>query len=133
MNTRLVMTVSAIIMGIAGMLMTFIPDLILNYLDVNVDKTTVFAIQILGALYFAFAMFNWMNKRDLIGGIYNRPLAVANVCHYSIAGLALVNGLMSNPNLSPIIWTAGIIYAVLAIVFGLILMRHPLSESTEHA
>ena len=45
-------------------------------------------MQIIGSLYFALAILNWMSKGSFIGGIYNRPIAIANLTHFVIAGLA---------------------------------------------
>lgn len=78
MNTQLIMTACAIILGAAGLLLTFAPDVAIASLDIESNKASVWMMQILGALYFAFAMLNWMNKKSPIGGIYNRPVAVAN-------------------------------------------------------
>ena len=129
MNTKIIMTASAIILGITGIVLTFIPDEIIDYLSLGMNKTLLSLMQILGALYFAFGMLNWMTKTSLIGGIYNRPIAVANFTHFLIAGLALTKGLISNPSSPYIIWIIGIIYLVFAISFGVILFRHPISET----
>jgi len=128
MNTKLVMTASAIILGFTGILLTFIPDEIINYLNMETNKTTVFLMQIIGALYFAFAMLNWMKRTRLIGGIYNRPTAIANFTHFLIAGLALVKGLISNTSLSYSIWTVAIFYGIFGISFGTILFSQPKNE-----
>ena len=129
MNTKIIMTASAIILGITGIVLTFIPDEIIDYLSLEMNKTLLSLMQILGALYFAFGMLNWMTKTSLIGGIYNRPIAVANFTHFLIAGLALTKGLISNPSSPYIIWIIGIFYLVFAISFGVILFRHPISET----
>ncbi len=129
MNTKLIMTLSALILGAIGVLLTFIPDTILSHLNIDVNKTSQFLMQILGALYFSFAMLNWMTKTSLIGGIYNRPIAIANFSHFLIAGLALAKGIISNPSISYAIWTAGIIYCLFGVSFGIILFRHPVNET----
>jgi hypothetical protein len=121
------MTLSAVTLGTAGILLIFIPDTILCQLYIDTNKTALFLMQILGALYFSFGMLNWMTKTSLIGGIYNRPITVANLTHFLIAGLALIKGLISNPNSPCIIWTLGIIYFVFGVSFGIILFRHPIS------
>lgn len=128
MNTKLIMTSSAIILGTAGLLFIFAPDTILSFLNIVTNDTALFLVQILGAFYFAFGMLNWMSKASLIGGIYNRPIAVANFTHFLIAGLPLFKGLISNPNLPYIIWIIGILYFVFGICFGIILFRNPLKD-----
>jgi hypothetical protein len=125
------MTASAVILGAAGILLTFAPDTILSLLNVSQNATVVFIMQILGAFYFAFGMLNWMSKASLIGGIYNRPVAVANFTHFFIAGLALAKGLISNPDSAYAIWFVGIIYFVFGVSFGIILFRHPLAKNAD--
>ncbi|WP_111610675.1 hypothetical protein [Algoriphagus yeomjeoni] len=132
MNTKLVMTSSAILMYAAGIILTFAPDLILEVLKLNPDQISLFLMQILGALYFGFGMLNWMNKGRPIGGIYNRPVAIANLSHFMIAGLALLKGLLSNPALPSFIWALGILYIGFGIAFGLILFRHPTADQSKN-
>ncbi|SFB20787.1 hypothetical protein [Algoriphagus aquimarinus] len=130
MNTKLIMTLSAIFLLSAGISLTFFPDLILDYLNLNPNQIVVFLLQLLGALYFGFGMLNWMNKGRPIGGIYNRPVAIANLSHFMIAGLALLKGLTSNPELQFTIWVIGIIYILFGFAFGVIFFRHPLNAKS---
>lgn len=87
MNTKLIMTLSAVYMCSIRIVLTFAPDFILDYLTIKPNQITLYLVQILGALYFGFGMLNWMNKGLPIGGIYNRPVAIANLSHFMIAGL----------------------------------------------
>lgn len=128
MNTKIVMTLSAIILGTGGIVLTFIPDLILSFLKIDVNRITLLMLQILGALYFGFGMLNWMTKSSLIGGIYNRPVAVANFAHFLIAAIALLKGLIPDPEAHYALWILGAIYSVFAIIFTILLFRHPLTE-----
>jgi hypothetical protein len=128
MNTKHLMAASAVFLGSAGILLTFIPQEILKAFGLEAAKSLQLIIQIIGALYFGFGILNWMTKSGLIGGIYNRPIAVANFSHFFIAGLALIKALFSDPPLPGIVWIVGIIYSVFALSFGLILFRHPIAE-----
>jgi hypothetical protein len=127
MNTKYLMTASAIFLGTAGILLTFIPEEILKSFGLEATKPLQLLVQIIGALYFGFGMLNWMTKSSLIGGIYNRPIAVANFTHFFIAGLALIKGLISGPVLPTTILVSGIVYFIFAVLFGITLFRHPLS------
>ena len=131
MNTRLVMSICALTLGITGMFLTFAPDITADSLHIESSRSSHVLIQIIGALYFGYGMLNWMTKESLIGGIYNRPIANANFCHFLIAGVALVKLLISNPNASPILWITGIVYTVFAILFTIILYRHPVKATAE--
>ena len=129
MNTKSLMTLSAMIYALIGISLIFLPKEILDYLELSVSDTLELLMQIIGSLYFAFAMLNWMSKGSLIGGIYGRPIATANLTHFVIAGLALIKGILSNPSLSCIIWSIAIIYSIFAILFGIVAFKHPVSEN----
>ena len=74
-------------------------------------------------------LLNWRSKGSFIGGIYNRPIAMANLTHFVIAGLALIKGVLANPSLSYVIWSIAIIYSIFAILFGIVAFKHPVSEN----
>ena len=128
MNTKSLMTSSAIILALIGISLIFFPKEILDYFELSTSDTLELLMQIIGSFYFAFAMLNWMSKGSLIGGIYNRPIALANWTHFFIAGLALIKGVLANPSLSYVIWSIAIIYSIFAILFGIVLFKHPVSE-----
>lgn len=125
MNTKLIMTTSAALLAVAGISLSFFPNEISNYIGLGVTKTPQLVIQALGALYFGFAMLNWMAKGSLIGGIYAKPLVVANLSHFMIGGLSLIKGLISipNPPYQLVILTG--VYTIFAAIFGVLFMRNP--------
>ena len=120
------MTASSIVLASAGIVLTFMPDEILQYFTLERTEPLLLLLQILGALFFAFAMLNWMSRSGPIGGIYNKPIATANFAHFLIGGLALVKGIISNPGLPYAIWVIAAIYTFFAIAFSLINFRNPL-------
>jgi hypothetical protein len=123
MNTKLIMSASAITMGVTGILLTFLPQEVAAVVGWTESSTIV--LQIVGALYFGFSMLNWMSKSNLIGGIYNRPVAVGNFTHFFIATFALLKFSFKGP----VLIVAAIIYSVFAIAFGYILFTHPVKDS----
>ena len=129
MYTKSLMTISAMILALIGISLIFLPKEILDYLELSVSETLQILMQIIGSFYFAFAILNWMSKGSIIGGIYNRPIAMANLTHFVIAGLALIKGIVANPSLSYVIWSIAIIYSMFAIFFGIVAFRHPVSEN----
>jgi len=129
MNTKSLMTLSAMILALIGISLIFLPNEILDYLELSVSETLQLLMQIIGSLYFALAILNWMSKGSLIGGIYGRPIAMANLTHFVIAGFALIKGILANPSLSYLIWSIAIIYSIFAIFFGIVAFRHPVSEN----
>jgi hypothetical protein len=129
MNTNLLMTSSAIVMGITGLGLSFMPHELLHFLNPgNPSALDGLVLQVLGALYFAFAMINWTAKANLIGGIYGRPIAIGNLSHFIIGSLALVKGYSTGQNFVVLIATG--VYVVFGILFTIVFFRHPVKENT---
>ena len=116
MNTRVLMTVSSLILGLAGIFTLFAPDVLLTILHVPVAKSLSILVQLLGALYFSFALMNWTAKDSAIGGIYARPVSLANFSHFFSGTLLLAKYLLSNEfNLAMLLVT--LLYASFAVIF----------------
>ncbi|MGB5529013.1 MAG: hypothetical protein WBQ32_03510 [Ignavibacteriaceae bacterium] len=130
MNTKLLLTASSVFMGLIGVALIFMPNEIIETLGLVPNKSSALTLQVTGALYFGFAMTNWMSKSVLIGGIYSRPLSVGNFSHFLIAGLALVKTSINSNTSSTYIFTLTIIYMVFAILFGYVTFTHPLKTQT---
>lgn len=117
------MSASAIALGITGIALIFLPEEVATAFSWTEGSSIV--LQIMGALYFGFAMLNWMSKANLIGGIYNRPIAVGNATHFFVAALALLKFSFKSPALIGV----AVIYSVFAIAFGYVLFTHPVKDS----
>jgi hypothetical protein len=115
------MIISAIFLGGLGIILTFLPQEISNYLFIK--QPIIF--QLLGALYFGFAMINWTAKANLIGGIYGRPVAIGNFSHFAIGGLALIKPILSGTLYGNLWVIITIVYLVFGILFGYIFFNHP--------
>ena len=122
MNTKLLMTSSALILGLAGVFAMFAPDVLLSTQGAAVTGNLSVMIQLMGALYFSFALMNWTAKDSLIGGIYARPVSLANFSHFFAGALLLLkHQLSSEMNLSTL--AVLIVYAVYAACFYWLVFR----------
>ena len=124
--TRTLMTLGALLMGLVGLAATFMPQEILALAGVPAQAPAVLAVQVGGALYLGFAILDWMSRGSLIGGIYGRPVALANLCHFLIAALALLKAVGAGERSAAIV-VAAVVYALLAVAFALVVFRHPLA------
>ncbi len=129
MNTKLLMTASSVFMGLIGIALSFMPNEVLETFGQMPNETLTLILQLTGALYFGFAMTNWMAKAVLIGGIYSRPLSIGNFFHFFIAGLALVKTSFNSNTTSTYIFGLTVIYVLFAILFGYVLFTHPIKKS----
>lgn len=78
-------------------------------------------VQLLGALYVASGSANWTARGSMMGGIYARPLSVANFFHFVVGAIVLVKEFApaGSLNAAYVLVTAG--YLAFAVVFALIL------------
>ncbi|MBB5396962.1 hypothetical protein [Mucilaginibacter sp. AK015] len=129
MNTKIIMILSALFLAIIGMGLTFFPQEINAGIGMGPNKYFTLIIQILGGLYFGFAMINWMAKGSIVGGIYNRPIVIGNFAHFFIGGIALVKALLADASLPSPVWILAGIYTLFAIVFGILFNRHPAAQA----
>jgi Na+-driven multidrug efflux pump len=121
------MTLSAITMGVTGIALSFLPHELLSYLNIEPQlPAAALILEILGALYFAFAMLNWTAKANLIGGIYGRPIAIGNLAHFVIGALALMKGYFSNGEIFILI--PALVYLAFAVSFSLVFFTHPVKD-----
>jgi hypothetical protein len=121
------MTLSAAFMATLGVGLTFFPQEILTHVGVRPEGTPVLLIQLLGALYLGLATLNWMNRGAHIGGIYSRPVSMANFFSFSVGALALVRGAIAQLFAIEVAVMAAI-YSLFGIWFGLVLFTHPTNE-----
>jgi ABC-type multidrug transport system permease subunit len=120
------MSASAVVMGITGITLSFFPQEFVTLF--KMADTNIIVLQLLGGLYFGFAMLNWAAKANLTGGIYSRPVTIGNLAHFVIGGLALLKFATRNIT-TTYIWIAVILYLVFAILFGFVLFANPVMKS----
>ena len=125
MNTKLLMTASAVVFGIIGITLSFIPEEITEYLNVEINIISTLSFQLLGALYLGFAMMNWMAKGSIIGGIYNKPIVIGNFMHFGVAALALIKNVNSIEASQAIFISLAILYSIFAVGFGYVFRTNP--------
>jgi hypothetical protein len=130
--TRLLMSASALVLGLLGLVCSFAPEYLLRALSAPLSPVLVLMVQVLGALYLGFAGLNWMARENLIGGIYSRPVAIGNLMHFLVAGLALIKAVMGSSELA-LYWPVALLYIGFATAFGLIIFRHPIRAQSGRA
>ena len=123
--SKVLMTISALFLGIIGICLSFLPKEIINYLNINSNVITILLFQLLGALYLGFGILNWMLKGSRIGGIYNRPVLMGNLMHFLVGAIALIKIVTSIQAYSEIIIFLMIVYSTLSISFAILFKSNP--------
>src|SRR5215213_5095827 len=122
MNTKILMTASCLFLGALGLFTLFAPDALLGSMGVLSTQPLVVTVQLMGTLYFAFALLNWTAKDSAIGGIYARPVSLGNFAHFFAGALVLVKYLTSvDFNVAVLLIT--IAYGIFAVLFYWLVFR----------
>jgi hypothetical protein len=119
------MTISAVFTGAIALSLTFFPQEIIAKLEIEETPIITVLFQILGALYFGFTLLNYMAKGSIIGGIYNKPIVIANFIHYVMTTLVLFKAFSSFTVQKNNLLVLAIIYAVLTLGFGYVFFNNP--------
>ena len=122
MNTKLLMRLSSLFVGLAGIFALFAPDILLRLLHASAVHTLLVLVQLIGALYFSFALMNWAAKDSIIGGIYARPVSLGNFSHFLTGTILLLKYQLSN-EFNLLIVSALIVYAIFAFLFYWLVFR----------
>ena len=117
MNTKILMIVSSLVLGLAGLVASFAPSELLSALGAPVAEPLPVLIQLLGSMYLAFALTNWIAKSNMIGGIYSRPLSLGNCVHFVVGTLALAKQQFSHDLNVPLLVVL-IVYTIFAACFA---------------
>lgn len=120
----LLLTASAVAYFVVSLAAIFAGDELLRFGGAAGTALELALIQLLGAALFSLAMVNWLNRYSRIGGIYGRPLVMANLANSAISALMLVHLWRSFGFSTPLAAALGF-YALLALAFGAQLFREP--------
>jgi hypothetical protein len=118
------LTSSALLFLVAALALLFAPDEILARAGASPSVAAATLLQLLAAALFGFFLLNWNSRRSRIGGIYGRPLLLANLAHATVAALTLGHLALRTPP-GPLLGSVLALYALLAVAFGTRLFRGP--------
>ena len=121
---NLLLTGSAVLYLLSSIALLFAAEELLRLALGTASELDVALLQLIGAGLFGFAMLNWLSRFSLLGGIYGRPLLVANLAHTATAALMLGH-LIERP-VSPWLAAAALAYAALGVAFGAKLFLRPM-------
>lgn len=96
------------------------------------QETPALAFSLLGAALFGLGMMDWLTRRAPIGGIYGRPVLMANLVHFVIGGLALLRAGLDGVG-TGWLWALCAVYLGGAAFYGALLFTSPRPEQTKRA
>ena len=101
----------------AAIPLLFAPEETSALLGGSVAAGQIAILQVLGSALLGFALLNWSNRYSQLGGIYGRPLVLANLAHAMTAFLLLVRAAARDPGFLPVALPTAV-YLLLALAFA---------------
>lgn len=124
MNTRLLLSTAATLLACTGVALLFAPSEILMLAGLPATGPFPPLLQMAGGMYLAFAGMNWLARGATIGGIYLRPVSIANFIHFFVGTLVIARDLASR-EVTLFESVALGFYAIFAILFWWLVFKHP--------
>jgi len=122
--SSLISRVSAGFLLLAGIVLLFASDVVLPRLVAGFPASGVWLGQILAGALLALGWLNQLNRSALLGGIYGRPVVLANTTFYLFAAIELVKAATRGGAVGAI-WVLAIVVVSFACVYGWLLFRGP--------
>lgn len=113
MRTNPLLVAASIACGVPGLLLLFGADEVLVRAGAPAVPMATWMVGLLGGTLVALALMNWFQRHSLLGGIYGRPLVIANT-------LVFTNACFSSLRM----WrtTGGMVYASATVVSALLMV-----------
>ncbi len=114
--SKSLMIAASLVLALVGVALIFASEEWAANFGIESSAALTITAQVLGAFMASFAMLNWMSKGMTLGGIYGRPIVIANLLHFSMNSILFTK--LSLTNNEPILWAAAIISGALALAFA---------------
>lgn len=119
---------SAGLLGATGHALVFAPRELLAYLAPGTPAAATWIGQLLGAALIGFAWLNWLNRGTLLGGIYARPVVLANAVFFFVGAVSVFG---ASSALDATAWRVQAVAGVLglfALCYTWLMFRGPLER-----
>lgn len=121
---------SAGLLLVGGLTLLFAPDIVLPRLIPAFPAAAAWLGQLLAAAWLALAALNWLSQSTLLGGIYARPVVLANAAFYFIAAMVLFK-VVTRHDASAALWFVLVPVVLFAGIYGWLLFRGPIERDFE--
>jgi len=122
--------ISGILQLLGGLVLLFVPDVMLPRLIPGFPAGGAWLGQLLAAAWLGFAALNWLSQSALLGGIYGRAVVVGNATFYFVAALSLFK-VITRQGVPPAFWLVFIPVAALACVYSWLMFRGPVERDLQ--
>ena len=128
--SALLSRVSSAVLALGGIALLFASDTLLPAVIAGFPPIAAWLGQLLAAAWLALATLNWLQRNLRMGGIYGRPIVLANLALYFITALSLVRAAIDGET-PPVVWAVLGVSAVLAAAYAALLLRGPFDNAPD--
>jgi hypothetical protein len=121
---------SAVVLLLGGLALLFAPDALLPRLVAGFPPAGAWLGQLLAAAWLGVAALNWTSQRAVLGGIYGRPVVLANAALYFISAASLARAAARGGGPAAL-WALLALAAAFAAAYGWLLLRGPVASDLE--
>ena len=94
MFSKVLLNATAAFLCLLGLVLDFLPQETGALLQLPSAPAVAVLIQAIAAAYLAAGYLNWLSRKNLIGGIYSRPLGLANMLLFGVTAIPLDRAVM---------------------------------------
>jgi hypothetical protein len=117
-------TASACVLGAGGMALLFASDELLPRLLPGTPASAAVLGQLVAAGWLVVAWLGWNRRHQLVGGIYGRPMVLANLMLYLVSTSSLAHPAMVG-GAPPALRLLTLLFGALTLVYAALLLRGP--------
>lgn len=120
--TNVLMPTSALVLAGLGVATLFLPAELGAWLGLGAGSEL--AVQLSAAGFLSVAALNWMGRTAIYGGIFGRPIVMANLMLGTVSSLSLVSALLGG-DADPRLWALALLLGLHALAFTVLLRSAP--------
>lgn len=122
MNGQRVLTVTALVWAALGTAALFLPAEVLAAMGAESTPLGELAVQLYGTAVWGLMALNWSARGSRIGGIYGRPIVMANLFHAFAGASTLSHAVMDGLGGVPLL-VVFVLYVSTTAVYFVVLRR----------
>lgn len=125
---RRLLSVSAALLGLLGLALLFLPREVA--LTAGLGPEAELPVQLMAGGFLGVAILNWAGRGAIYGGIYGRPLVLANFAFGMITGGSLASATLDG-RIGSVGWIPTVLFLGHALLFGWLLRSPPWSRQDQ--
>jgi hypothetical protein len=119
--SKAILTLTALFLILLGVALNFLPQETAVLLGLPGSPALTAVLQCLAGALIGVGFLNWFSRGNPMGGIYSRPLAMANLLLFAIGALSL---LRAAAHASQPLQISAAVASVFAVVFAWVIFFH---------